>query len=139
VLATNDGISDYNLETDSLYLSTQWKEMLGYKDAEIENSIEAWLELIHPEEHNKALKMFKMIQTGSVSDHESEYRMRCKDGTYRWIQVQLSVVFDSHKRPLRVLGTHCDITEREQTQALLKESEQDTRVCFHRIPLLCLF
>jgi PAS domain S-box-containing protein len=123
VLSTNEGISDYDIETNTLYLSPQWKEMLGYQENEIANTLEAWLNLVHEEDYNKALKMFKKIRNGEIPDLETEYRMVCKDGSYRWIQVKLSVVFDSQSKPVRVLGTHSDITQKKKNESILRESE----------------
>ncbi|MFO7978114.1 MAG: PAS domain S-box protein [Bacteroidales bacterium] len=138
LLATNDGISDYSLESDSLYLSLQWKEMLGYQEKDVADTLEAWIDLIHPEDHNKALKMFKKIREGEIPDLETEYRMRCKDGSYRWVQVKLSVVFDNQSKPVRVLGTHSDVTEKKKNEEILRESEYRYKSLFSQNSVVML-
>ncbi len=132
VLAANDGISDHDLEKDEIYLSPQWKEMLGYKDSEIPNNLEAWINQIHPEDQEKVKSLLGKLRKGEVPNYETDHRLRCKDGKYKWIHLRLTVIFDSESRPVRVIGTHTDITERKYAEQMLRESEYRYKSLFSK-------
>ena len=132
VLATNDGISDHNLERDEIYLSPQWKEMLGFKDSEVPNRLDAWLELIHPEDQEVIRNLLEKLRKGEVPNYDTDHRLRCKDGKYKWIHLRLTVIFDADSRPVRVLGTHTDITERKYAEEMLRESEYRYKSLFSK-------
>lgn len=132
VLATNDGISDYNLTEESLYLSPQWKQMLGFKDYEIENTFEQWVALLHDEDRERFKKIFEELSTGKKSNQKTEYRIICKDKTFKWVAAAFSVVFDGKNKPLRILSTHTDITERKTTEEKLTKSEARYKNFFSR-------
>lgn len=114
LMATKDGISDYNLAKGELFLSPQWKEMLGYSEAEIADTTEAWMELVHADDKMAAMNLMSQMKNGEVPAKDTEYRMLCKDGSYKWIQVKLSVVFDESSSPVRVIGSHSDISDRKK-------------------------
>ena len=128
LMATNDGIADYNLETGELFLSSQWKEMLGYQESEVADSIDAWLCLVHEADKAIANELLDKMKNGEVPARDSEYRMVCKDGSVKWIQAKLSVVFAEGSKPVRVLGSHSDISDRKKSEAELiaaKELAED--------------
>ncbi len=128
LMATNDGIADYNLETGELFLSSQWKEMLGYQESEVADSIDAWLDLVHEDDKAIANELLAKMKKGEVPASDTEYRMVCKDGSVKWIQAKLSVVFAENSKPVRVLGSHSDISDRKKSEAELiaaKELAED--------------
>src|SRR5215467_2290436 len=114
---TNDGLWDWNLVTNEVYLSPRWKEMLGFTDAEIPNSYDAWRELVHPEDLPAVLDTLQRHLDGHISYYQAEYRLRHKDGSYRWIFLYGNSVRDADGTPLRAFGWHMDITERKQEEA----------------------
>lgn len=116
LMATNDGISDYNMAKSELFLSAQWKEMLGYSESEIADTTEAWMELVHEDDQMVANELLSQMKNGEVPAKDTEYRMLCKDGSYKWIQVKLSVIFDESSSPVRVIGSHSDITDRKKSE-----------------------
>ncbi len=119
LMATKDGIADYNLETAELFLSSQWKEMLGFQESDVADSLEAWLDLVHEADKDLARELLDKLKKGEVPASDTEYRMVCKDGSVKWIQAKLSVVFAEDSKPVRVLCTHSDITERKKSEAEL--------------------
>lgn len=123
VLATNDGISDYDIPEERLYLSPQWKEMLGFNDQELENVMQTWYDRVFEQDRDKVIKIIENLKGGAYPSFKTEYRMLCKDGSSIWVAASFSVVFNSEKHPIRILGTHTDITERKITEQKLKESE----------------
>ena len=121
--ASGDGIFDYNLSDDSLYLSPKWKEMLGYKDSELKNSKETWISLVNPEDKAKIVRILENLEAGSFPSFQTEYRMQCKSGSYKWVLASFTLVQDENKKPLRILGTHTDVTDRKEAENLLRENE----------------
>ncbi|HKF35695.1 MAG TPA: GAF domain-containing protein [Ktedonobacteraceae bacterium] len=114
---TNDGLWDWNLVTNEVYLSPSWKEMLGFSDAEIPNSYDAWRERVHPEDLPAALATWQRHLDGHTPFYQVEYRLRHKDGSYRWFFSHGGSLRDASGTPLRAFGWHTDITERKQAEA----------------------
>ncbi len=124
VLASNDGIFDLDITTQELYLSDQWRQMLGYDTKDFEASRENWLSLIHHEDQQATRHLFDKLQSGEIPGTDSEYRMLCADGSYKWVKASFAVVYDDKRKPIRILGTHADVTKRKVAEQKLKESEQ---------------
>ena len=122
-----DGVWDWNRGTgDSLY-SRRWKEMLGYREEEIADSPAAWEHLLHPEDAPRVIATLEEYARSTGQSYEAEYRMRCKDGSWRWIRGRgMAVTRDAEGRPQRTIGTHTDITR-------LKEDENTLRLTNARL------
>ena len=122
--ATNDGIWDWNLCTHSSYLNAAYSRMLGYLPGELgDDSKEQFIDLLHPEDREHVLEQarHKLEQAGG---YEIEFRMRCKDGSYKWILSRGKVVErDGDGRPLRAVGTHTDLTARKSMEMELRKAK----------------
>ncbi|TGM79746.1 PAS domain-containing hybrid sensor histidine kinase/response regulator [Leptospira bouyouniensis] len=111
---SGDGIWDWNAETDQVYFSNQWKAMLGFSESEIGTDISEWEKRVHPEDLNDCLEALEKHYRGETNIYMSEHRMLCKDGTYKWILDRGKVIERTvDGKPLRVMGTHTDITHRK--------------------------
>jgi PAS domain S-box-containing protein len=113
--ATSDGLWDWNRSSDIMFYSPRWMTMLGYEP------LETFYELLHPDDRERInTEIEAFIEQFSVN-YEQEFRLRTKDGSYRWI-LSRGRVFLSDKigRALRAVGTHTDITERKQTDEQFK-------------------
>ncbi len=105
-----DGLWDWNALTNEVFFSNRWKEMLGYSENEISNSLDEWLKRIHPDDKEKCLNDLKNYQEGKTSVYQNEHRMKCKDGSYKWILDRGRIIDrDKDGIPLRMIGTHTDI------------------------------
>ena len=114
-----DGVWDWNIQTNEVFLSPQWKAMLGYADDEIDNSLEAWKTRIHPDDLAHALNAIELHLQGKNKAYFNEHRMRCKDGGYKWILDRGMVIERTqYGKPLRIIGTHADITATKRIQLL---------------------
>lgn len=116
---SGDGIWDWNPQTDAVFFSKRWKEMLGYAEDEFPDTGAAGLAHIHPDDQDR-------VQTaihecfGENPFYVVEFRMRCKDGSWKWILARGKLVGrDDSGNPLRMIGTHTDITERKQAEEQL--------------------
>jgi len=117
-----DGVWDWNVKTNQIFFSTRWKQMLGYNKGEIDNSFSEWENRVHPEDLEQALVDVDSHLKHLTPFYENEHRMKCKDGTYKWIQARGKVVsWTEDEKPLRMIGTHTDISERKKTQDQLRK------------------
>jgi len=138
--ATNDGIWDWNILTHEDYLSPRWKEIVGYAENELSNNESTFFDLIHPDDKD----MVAQALTRHFDSREPflvEMRLRHKDGSYRWILSRGEAARDAKGRPVRMLGSITDITERKQMeqvllrQEALKESEKRSRAIIDASPI----
>lgn len=125
---TSDGVWDWDFRTDTVFLSPRWKEMLGYRDDELENHLNTWKRLTHPVDRERALAAAADHVAGRTPRYEVEFRMRHKDGRWLHILSRATLVRDAHGKPVRLVGTHTDITIRKKAQDILAESEQRLRL-----------
>ncbi len=131
VKAGNVGLWDWNLVTNSVHYSTEWKAQIGYEDHEINDDFEEWRSRIHPDDLEPTVQKVQHSVEERSQDHQVEFRFRHKDGSYRWILAKASVLQDDAGRPVRMLGSHADITERKQAEDALRESEERYRGLFN--------
>ena len=122
------GLWDWNLTTGEFYFNSRWKTMLGYEVDEVENSFAAWEKLVHPEDFPGAIAALNAHLEGKTQTYEAEFRMLTKSGEWKWILAQAKVMErDNAGNPLRMTGTHIDISDRKQAQVDLQFSEQRER------------
>lgn len=117
---TNDGIWDWNLETNEVYYSPRWKAMLGYEEHEIRHRYESWRQLVHPDDLDAVLAAIQAHLKGETPLYQLEHRLRHKDGSYRWILARGIAVRDADGTPYRMAGSHSDITDQRQTEEALR-------------------
>lgn len=114
--AGNIGFWDWNILTNQVFYSPEWKKQLGYEDGEIGSQFSEWESRVHPEDLEKSLKFLREYLGCCHADYAMEFRLRHKDGGYRWIFSQGSVLRDSDGTPMRMLGCHVDVTHRKQAE-----------------------
>ena len=85
---SQDGIWDLNVDAGTLYLSPRFKEILGYADEELSNSIESWERLLHPDDAERHVTALVDHFRGRTDFYKSELRLRRKDGTWAWIYMR---------------------------------------------------
>lgn len=108
-----DGLWDYNIRENKSFYSNRCREILGYKDDEIPDNFQAWTELIHPEDkENYLMSLFKHVN-GKTPFYRQEYRLRTKDGGYKWVLNRGKAIWDNQGEPVRIAGSLTDITERK--------------------------
>ncbi|MBE9009076.1 PAS domain S-box protein, partial [Pseudanabaenaceae cyanobacterium LEGE 13415] len=125
IRGSNDGVWDWNARTNEVLFSSRWKAMLGYEDHEIENRFEEWSNLVHPEDLPGAMQAIQDHFDRKTAFYESEHRLRCKDGSYKWILSRGKALWDEAGNAVRMVGMHTDVTDRKTLEAAL-QSANDT-------------
>ena len=126
----NDGIWDIDLLKGEAFYSSRWKRMLGYEDNEISSSLEELESRIHPDDCKGVKEIRKAYLEGFIPSYEVKYRLRHKNGSYRWVRAHGACLRDSQGKPYRMAGSHTDITERKRIKSALLESEKRYRELF---------
>ena len=125
------GIWDWDKLTDTVYFAPRWKKIIGFDDDEFPNDIEAWKERIHPEDYEMVVETNRNLSP-TTPCFEIEYRIRSKNGEYKWIAGHGIGIWDDQGVLYRMAGSHRDITERKQNElileALLRISTTSNRV-----------
>ncbi len=114
------GIWDWDIRTGKVYYSPRWKRLFGYEEDEIGDGFEDWARLLHPDEGESIIKFQEDFLKGTSPSVAAEYRLRHKDGSYRWIEAHGVVVRDGEGKACRLVGSHGDITARKQAEEDLK-------------------
>lgn len=111
------GFWDWDIAAGKVDRNERWAVMLGYTHSEIQSTVMQWTDFIHPEDRERAWDSIKAVIEGRSDMHRLEYRMLHKDGSIRWILDQASVMQrDVEGKPLRMCGTHTDITARKHDE-----------------------
>lgn len=132
--ASGSGFFDFDLQTDSVAYSDYWFELLGYKPGELPQTYDTWTSLLHPDDRASAERaVWDWMHRGMR--FALEFRMRAKDGSYRWILARAQcVAHNQDGDPLRVVGSHMDITEKKNTEQALLDERQKLETLLESIP-----
>jgi diguanylate cyclase (GGDEF)-like protein/PAS domain S-box-containing protein len=121
VRASGGGMWDWDVSVGKLYLSDLWKTTLGYSLDELSDSPDEWENRVHPDEHDAALAALNACLDGRSEFYLSENRLRCKDGSFKWMLERGQVVSrDATGAPLRMIGIDTDITDRKSAEQQLQ-------------------
>ena len=118
-----DGIWDWNLKTNEVFRSARWKEIIGYSDSEIDTLQSEWTERIHPEDASRVQAAIQDYLDRQTPNYAAEYRLLCKDGSYKWVLARAQAVWDAGN-PLRMVGSLTDISDRKQAELELLQVTQ---------------
>jgi PAS domain S-box-containing protein len=127
VEGVNDGIWDWDANTGKVFLSDRYKAILGYKPEEIGDSREEWLSRLHPEDYERVSRAVEDYKEGSAAYYNEIQRLRCKDGSYKWIRSRGRVLRDDSGRAVRMIGAITDIHTEKSAADALRISEQELR------------
>lgn len=118
--AAGDGVWDWHIATGEEYCSDGLLRMFGYEPGELSNDVNALDDRTHPDDlHQMALDREAHL-CGQSAAYVNEHRVQCKDGTWKWVLSRGMVIErDAEGRPTRMIGTHTDISQRKQSEALI--------------------
>lgn len=132
--ASGIGLWNWNTETDEVVFSEEWKRQLGYSGTELPDAFETWTSLLHPDDRESAVAYAMQYRAIPDGDYRQEFRLRRKDGTYRWIEARASFVTEADGRRIHLLGSHTDMTDRKRMEETLRESEERYRALVELSP-----
>jgi diguanylate cyclase (GGDEF)-like protein/PAS domain S-box-containing protein len=119
IKSANDGLWDWNLETNEMTFCPRWKAILGYKDEEIGSRPDEWLSRVHPEDMEQVQAALTSHLLGSTPHFVSEHRVKRRDGLYRWVLSRGLAVWDAARSLYRMAGSMTDVTEQKETEKQL--------------------
>lgn len=128
------GVWEINLQTQEFYLDPNIKAILGYRDDEIPNDFDVWVNYVHPDDQVSMMQAAQAHLDGHTSEYMYEHRMLHKDGSLRWILVRGVALRDPQGVPLRFVGTDSDITEIKRAGQALRDSEAQFRRLTENVP-----
>ncbi|HEY3384167.1 MAG TPA: PAS domain-containing protein [Vicinamibacterales bacterium] len=120
-----DGVWDWDLATNRVFYSRSWKATLGFEEHEIGNEFAEWDRRVHPDDRGRCIEDFQRHLRGETAIYQNEHRLQCRDGSYKWILDRGKVVErQPDGTPLRMIGTHTDVTDRRQADTDRLEMER---------------
>ena len=124
---TKDGIWDWDLSTDQIYFSPRWKTMLDYQEDELINNFATLQTLIHPDDLGIALDSWTTCMDGETDAFSVEYRLKNSHDSYTWIRCRGMALHDDNGHPVRIAGSHTDISVQKQTLAVMEHMQRETQ------------
>lgn len=119
--SANVGLWDWNARTNEVYYSPTTKSQLGYPPDAPWSSFDDWESRLHPDDRAEAVQRVHDYFEHRIDDYISIFRLRCEDGSHRWILSQGTAQFDADDVPVRMIGVHVDVTERKQHEVMLQQ------------------
>jgi len=125
---------DWDLQTDEVFFSERWKEMLGFADLELPNHLDEWRQRIHPDDASRAKAAIEAYLVGRTPNYELKHRLRHKDGSYRWIYARGAALRDEAGQPRRFAASHTDITDQRGAEVDLAEQRRMLATLLGNLP-----
>ncbi|MDN4164767.1 PAS domain S-box protein [Cytophagales bacterium LB-30] len=126
----SDGLWDWDLETNETFISPPWREMLGYSEDDVHSRLGEWENLLHPDDRELATHALREYIDGKSEKYDVVFRLKNKQGNYRWIRSRATVLRNMSGHPVRISGSHTDITESKKAEEALYRSEKKFRNLF---------
>jgi diguanylate cyclase (GGDEF)-like protein/PAS domain S-box-containing protein len=121
-----DGVWDVNVQTQEAIYSKRWKEMLELDSDVLTNNRQEWISRIHPDDRTNVLELGQAYLEGKTDAYVVEYRLQCKGGQYKWMLSRgMLVSRDEAGKPLRMIGTQTDISERKNAELTLRNAQAE--------------
>ncbi|WP_414569545.1 PAS domain S-box protein [Nostoc sp. CCY 9925] len=127
IAGTNEAIWDWDISTNQTFRSDRWFAILGYEPNEISNYDDEWGSRIHSDDYTRVMAAQAAYLLRQVPDYNVEYRLRCKDGSYRWVRSRAKAIWNHQGNPVRLVGSLGDISDVYDELRLRKLAEDKLR------------
>ncbi|BAY37447.1 two-component sensor histidine kinase [Nostoc sp. NIES-2111] len=134
IAGTDEAIWDWDITTNHTYRSDRWFEMLGYERHQLSSFNDEWRIFLHPDDYNYVIATKEAYLKREIPLYYAEYRLQCRDGSYKWFRSRAKAVWDEQGNPIRLVGSLADITERKEAETALLRSEAQYRLLFENNP-----
>jgi PAS domain S-box-containing protein len=124
VKAGRVGLWTWDLKTNKVHYSTEWKKQIGYKGNEIIDDFTEWEKRVHPDDLKQTIAAVEKSIQDINQDHRVEFRFQHKDGSYRWILAQASFILNKDGHPAKMVGSHIDISEKKKVESELRQAQK---------------
>ena len=121
LIASENGLWDWDLRNDTVYYSPRWKDMLGYSESELKNELSTFKERIHPHDSKQVLDDVQESIDGKKDYYKGSFRLKHKNGNWIWILAHGKTIFDENNQAIRMTGVHTDITKQKEAEKTLRE------------------
>ncbi|NUN99729.1 MAG: PAS domain-containing protein [Saprospiraceae bacterium] len=132
--ASQEGVWDWDIEKGEVYYSPHWEEMFGFQPGEAPKTQETFTALVHPEDLDEVIEDIEQCLRTRTPSYRKEFRMLHRDGTLMWTLRNASIVYNKDGKPIRMVGTTLDITERKKAEAV--EFLRNAEILKHQQALL---
>ncbi len=137
--ATHDGLFDANLVTGVVTYSGDWLEMLGLDLGELTRGQDRWAQLRHPHDCERVDRALRAYLERSSETYSIEYRLRHQQGHWVWVHARAQGIWDPEGRPIRLVGSHSDISRRKAAEAALRVEQAQFQAFMDDTPaLVCI-
>jgi two-component system sensor histidine kinase UhpB len=126
ISGTTAGLWDWNPQTDAIYLSPHFKEILGYDGDKLPNRSQVLLEAIHPDDIDR-VKARLAAHLERKHAYDVEYRMRTRSDEFLWVQSRGQALWNCAGEPYRMVGWIMDVTDRKMADEALRESREELK------------
>lgn len=128
VSGTNDGLWDWDINSDHVYYSPVWMKILGYEGQDLPATVNTWFDLLHPNEQPLAQQAVQEHLAGHTEVYNVVYRMKHREGRYLWIEAKGKCLRDDQGNPYRMVGTITDITDKKQVEVELQRAKENAEI-----------
>ncbi|OLP16705.1 hypothetical protein BST81_19905 [Leptolyngbya sp. 'hensonii'] len=123
--AAKQGLYDVNIATGEVIVNPAYALMLGYDPATFQETADRWVKRLHPDDREQAADLYRAYVAGEIPEYRSEFRLQTQTGDWKWVLSLGKIVdWDAEGKPLRMLGTHTDITNRKQVEVASQQAYQ---------------
>ncbi|VXD25210.1 putative Histidine kinase [Planktothrix serta PCC 8927] len=131
----NDGIWDWNIQSNEVFFSPRWKEMLGYEEQETCEHLTQWKKRVHPDDLPGVMKVIREHLDQKIPFYITEHRVRCKDGSYKWILDRGQALWDEGGNLIRMVGSYTDISDRKRAEQEVKQTRNFLKTIIDHLPV----
>jgi PAS domain S-box-containing protein len=123
---SDDGVWDWDIVANTLWFSPRYKALVGYADDEFANNYDTWRQALHPDDWPWVQAALDAYLTRRAEAYAVEFRMKHKDGSWRWILARGKARFGPEGQPRRMIGTHTDVTTWRETESALRAAREQS-------------